>query len=85
MFGRLLCAPRELVFSIFMICTQNGFSLLVSPVQNHYIARNKLSLTCGGKKLDSIMCFILYHYENGILNSNTSIVPLDVVIMWLAN
>lgn len=51
MFGRVLCAPRELVFSIFMICTQNDFSLLVSPVQNHYIARNKLSLTCGGKKL----------------------------------
>lgn len=73
------------MFSIFMVCTQNGFSLLVSPVQNRYIARNKLSLTCGGKKLDSIVCFILYHYENGILNSNTSIVPLDVVIMWLAN
>lgn len=74
------------MFSIFMICNQNDFSLLVSPVPNHYIARNKLSLTCGVEKnLDSIVCFILYHYENDILNSNTSIVPLDVVIMWLAN
>lgn len=39
----------------------------------------------GKKKRDSIICFILCHYENGILNSNTSIVPLDGVIMWLAN
>ena len=59
--------------------TQIDFSLLLPPLQNHCIVRNKSSLN----KFDGLT--IVLTYENGILNSNTSIVPLDGVIMWLAN